>query len=86
MIFYHLNNKKYTKEEFLEILINCYIKIYNKLLYEYDIFILDKKKYLFENIYNELEDVENSIILTKDFLIKVNNIIKQEDILINYNY
>jgi hypothetical protein len=86
MIFYYLNNIKYTKEELLDKIVKCYIKIYNKLLYEYDIFILDKKKYLFENIYNELQDVENSKILTKDFLLKVDSIIKQEDILFNYNY
>lgn len=87
MPYININKLNCTREEFIELLVNCYIKIYKKLLIEYDEYILNKKKYLEREIYSIIKNKELTKYLIIDFIKKEENIIKvSESNYINYNY
>lgn len=87
MPYINISNFNCTREEFIELLVNCYIKIYKKLLIEYDEYILNKKKYLEREIYSIIKNKELTKYLIIDFIKKEENIIKvSESNYINYNY
>jgi hypothetical protein len=87
MPYININKLNCTREEFIELLVNCYIKIYKKLLIEYDEYILNKKKYLEKEIYSIIKNKELTKYLIIDFIKKEENIIKvSESNYINYNY
>lgn len=87
MPYININKLNCTREEFIELLVNCYIKIYKKLLIEYDEYILNKKKYLEREIYSIIKDKELTKYLIIDFIKKEEKIIKvSESNYINYNY
>ena len=87
MTYININKLNCTREEFIELLVNCYIKIYKKLLIEYDEYILNKKKYLEKEIYSIIKNKELTKYLIIDFIKKEENIIKvSESNYINYNY